>query len=61
MMFFKFLWWIPDGVSGSGSVDSGSDGVAVVPLDWGDRRGSNDTKLKVAVAVLTEIRFIVVI
>jgi hypothetical protein len=41
-------------------VDSGSGGVAVAPLDRGDQCSSNGTKLKVAVAILTEIRFLIV-
>jgi hypothetical protein len=41
---------------GACGMASGSGGVAVTPFDRGDRRGSNGGGLRVAVAVLTEIR-----
>jgi hypothetical protein len=46
------LWQYKDTDSLTGS---GSGWVAVVPLDRGDRCGSNGTKLRVAVAVLAEL------
>jgi hypothetical protein len=47
-----------DELSGSGSMDSGSGGVAVASLDRGAQCGSNGSKLILIVAVLGEFRSI---
>jgi hypothetical protein len=44
------------GERGGGEMGSGSGRVGVVPLDRGDRGGSNGTSWSLVVAVLTEIR-----